>query len=352
MSKQSGSTDRPASGSSTPSGAHGLPAKPPQSQNSGFAFKPRNVSSNPSHRPVATQQSQPHPYQQNAQQMNTGAYQGYGDFNQSYAAQQPLQAGGYDQSQYYGQQSYPTGDYSSYGATGQYSSYDNPDAEYQAQMQQWQANYGNAGNDSKNANGQAKQTGNANALPLKYNRLDGSTPTPAASTPPAPIDSRKTVVRQGGGQKWEDSTLLEWGNHHRLFIGNLAGEVTDDSLLKAFSKYASVQKARVVRDKRTTKSKGFGFVSFSDADDYFQAAKDMNGKYIGSHPVLIRRAETEIKLSNKKSQQKSNNHNKGKGPGGAGGSSGLKKDAVLGPQSGQGVQKKSQKVESKYKVLG
>ncbi|OJD22100.1 hypothetical protein ACJ73_06555, partial [Blastomyces percursus] len=111
-----------------------------------------------------------------------------------------------------------------------------------------------------------------------------------------PTEPTKTVLRSGGGQSWTDSTLLEWDPaHFRLFAGNLAGEVTDDSLLKAFSKYPSVQKARVIRDKRTEKSKGYGFVSFSDGEDYFRAAREMQGKYIGSHPVLLRRAMTEIR---------------------------------------------------------
>ncbi|KAI5284133.1 hypothetical protein KEM52_003062, partial [Ascosphaera acerosa] len=109
-------------------------------------------------------------------------------------------------------------------------------------------------------------------------------------------DPDKTVVRSGGGQKWTDSTLLEWDPaHFRLFVGNLAGEVTDETLLKAFGKYASVSKARVIRDKRTEKSRGYGFVSFADGDDYFRAARDMQGKYIGSHPVLLKKAVTEIK---------------------------------------------------------
>jgi len=50
-----------------------------------------------------------------------------------------------------------------------------------------------------------------------------------------------------------------------------------------------------VRDKRTTKSKGYGFVAFADGDEYFRAAREMNGKYIGSHPVLLKRSNTEIK---------------------------------------------------------
>jgi RNA recognition motif-containing protein len=123
----------------------------------------------------------------------------------------------------------------------------------------------------------------------------------------------KTVQRSGGGTSWNDSSLLEWDPaHFRIFVGNLAGEVTDDSLLKAFSKYSSVQKARVIRDKRTTKSKGYGFVSFSDGDDYFQAAREMQGKYIGSHPVLLKRATTEVRPTTV--HDKKNKH-KGKGGG-------------------------------------
>jgi len=124
----------------------------------------------------------------------------------------------------------------------------------------------------------------------------------------------KTVQREGGGTKWQDSSLLEWDPaHFRIFVGNLAGEVTDESLLKAFSKFPSVQKAKVIRDKRTTKSKGYGFVSFGDGDDYFQAAREMQGKYIGSHPVLIKRSTTEVRPTTV--QHKGGRHNKGKGGG-------------------------------------
>ena len=150
---------------------------------------------------------------------------------------------------------------------------------------------------------------------------------------------QKTVIRSGGGQQWQDPSLLEWDpSHFRLFVGNLAGEVTDESLLKAFSKFASVQKARVVRDKRTTKSKGYGFVSFADGEEYFQAARDMQGKYIGSHPVLLRKSTTEIKATVPQDKKK--------GKGGKGGGGGMKGTI------GGGVQKKSNKPKGGLRVLG
>ncbi|KAK9234559.1 hypothetical protein V1525DRAFT_51341 [Lipomyces kononenkoae] len=127
-----------------------------------------------------------------------------------------------------------------------------------------------------------------------------ATPPPASTpttTTVGPDGKRVTVVRQGGGRQWEDSSLLEWDpTHFRLFVGNLGGDVSDDALQKAFANYPSVSKARVIRDKsQSGKSRGYGFVAFKDPEDYFRAFKEMNGKYIGSHPVLLRKAQTEIK---------------------------------------------------------
>lgn len=114
--------------------------------------------------------------------------------------------------------------------------------------------------------------------------------------PDRPAEKKLTVVRESGGQVWDDQTLLEWDpSHFRLFVGDLAGEVTDETLFKAFSKYPTLVKARVVRDKKTNKSRGYGFVSFSTPDDFLKSWKEMNGKYIGSHPIKLRKATTELK---------------------------------------------------------
>lgn len=47
---------------------------------------------------------------------------------------------------------------------------------------------------------------------------------------------------------------------------------------------------QIVRDKRTNKSKGFGFVSFLDSNDFAKALKEMNGKYIGNRPCKLRKS--------------------------------------------------------------
>ncbi|KAI4736181.1 hypothetical protein E4T50_13326 [Aureobasidium sp. EXF-12298] len=368
---QGPSTSQSNSARSTPQPPANLPARPPPSAVSQPArnvaafsgFKPRNVAAAPAAPApyAATNMSYP------AQYSAAPAAQSYypTTYAPAPAASQPYYAGAgasypgaaaaYPaQTQYTETPPQIKNPFAPPPAAGQGSLYGNSsyDPELEAQIQQWQSAYTNKDDPSKTAS-KGATVGNANNIPLGVNRAQPSTSTVSAG-PVAPIDTsgkQKTVLREGGGQKWEDPTLLEWGDHPRLFVGNLAGEVTDESLLKAFAKYPSVQKARVIRDKRTTKSKGFGFVSLANTDEFFQAAKEMQGKYIGSHPVLIKRAETEIKTVVKKDKDnRYNKNNKNKN----------NKDKVkedkgpLGANTGAGIQKKQTKASGggQFKLLG
>lgn len=76
----------------------------------------------------------------------------------------------------------------------------------------------------------------------------------------AKIDKTNAVPRAAAGQKWYDATLSEWPeNDFRIFVGDMGNEVNDDILTKAFTKYATFQKAKIVRDKHSNKSKGMLF---------------------------------------------------------------------------------------------
>uniref|UniRef100_A0A915I4F1 RNA-binding protein 42 n=1 Tax=Romanomermis culicivorax TaxID=13658 RepID=A0A915I4F1_ROMCU len=103
----------------------------------------------------------------------------------------------------------------------------------------------------------------------------------------------KRYVRTAGGEIWQDPTLLEWdprwmkneklnlkrwkfSDDYRVFCGDLGNEVSDELLAKAFRKYPSFQRAKVVRDKRTNKTKGYGFVSFKDPQDFIRALREMD----------------------------------------------------------------------------
>ena len=88
----------------------------------------------------------------------------------------------------------------------------------------------------------------------------------------------KKNLRVAGGTLWEDTTLQEWDpNDFRIFCGDLGNDVTEDVLTRAFNKYPSFQKAKVVRCTKTNKTKGYGFVSFKDPQDFSRAMRDMNG---------------------------------------------------------------------------
>jgi hypothetical protein len=222
------------------------------------------------------------------------------------------------------------------------------DPEQEALMAQWQSQYAPADVQAmRDARGKAE---NPNIAPV--GQRPGAVPATAAAADSKTANPEKkvTVIRKGGGQVWEDNTLLEWDpTQFRIMVGNLAGEVTDDSLAKAFAQYG-VSKARVIRDKRTTKSKGFGFVSFTDGELGFKAAREMVGKYIGSHPVTIQRSKTDLKpVVNKdkhkgKGKNNKNNRNDKKEK--------KKEDDPLRAHTGAVIEKKPVKNAGGYKVIG
>ena len=78
---------------------------------------------------------------------------------------------------------------------------------------------------------------------------------------------------------------------HSIFVGDLAPEVSDFDLQETFSaRYPSVRNARVVTDPSTGRSKGFGFVRFSQEDERDKALTEMNGVRCGSRAMRISQA--------------------------------------------------------------
>ncbi|CAH1239649.1 RBM42 [Branchiostoma lanceolatum] len=120
---------------------------------------------------------------------------------------------------------------------------------------------------------------------------EGSTSGPDNQKKRKQKDKQKKYVRTAAGQLWEDSSLQEWEtDDFRIFCGDLGNEVNDDVLARAFNKYPSFLKAKVIRDKRTNKTKGYGFVSFKDPNDFVKAMREMNGKYVGNRPIKLRKS--------------------------------------------------------------
>mmetsp|Transcript_22195 Transcript_22195/g.43180 ORF Transcript_22195/g.43180 Transcript_22195/m.43180 type:complete len:284 (+) Transcript_22195:129-980(+) len=120
---------------------------------------------------------------------------------------------------------------------------------------------------------------------------------PIKAQPPATeeeqqSEKKRKIMRMAGDKIWKDDSMQEWPeDDYRLFCGNLGNEVDDSTLARTFNKYASFQKARVIRDQRTKKSKGYGFVSLADPADGARAIRELNGKYVGNRPIKLTKSE-------------------------------------------------------------
>ncbi|XXG52893.1 hypothetical protein AAC387_Pa03g1092 [Persea americana] len=78
------------------------------------------------------------------------------------------------------------------------------------------------------------------------------------------------------------------GPEHSIFVGDLAPDVTDYLLQETFrAQYPSVRGAKVVTDPNTGRSKGYGFVKFSDEMERNRAMTEMNGVYCSTRPMRI-----------------------------------------------------------------
>lgn len=80
---------------------------------------------------------------------------------------------------------------------------------------------------------------------------------------------------------------------YTIFVGDLAADVTDYLLQETFKPhYSSVKGAKVVTDRTTGRSKGYGFVRFGDETEQMRAMSEMNGALCSTRPMRIGPAAT------------------------------------------------------------
>ena len=73
----------------------------------------------------------------------------------------------------------------------------------------------------------------------------------------------------------------------KLYVGNLAFSITSESLKKAFEEFGEITEAIVLDDKFSGRSKGFGFVTFSDDEAGKKAIAAMNEKELEGRPLRV-----------------------------------------------------------------
>jgi RNA recognition motif-containing protein len=72
-----------------------------------------------------------------------------------------------------------------------------------------------------------------------------------------------------------------------LFVGSLAYATTDDALKAFFEQVGEVTSARVITDRDSGRSKGFGFVEMANEEDNQKAVDQLNGKELDGRPINV-----------------------------------------------------------------
>ncbi len=77
----------------------------------------------------------------------------------------------------------------------------------------------------------------------------------------------------------------------KLFVGGLSWDTTEASLRKAFEPHGEVREAKVITDRNTGRSRGFGFVTFVRDEDAKTAVSKMNGTSLDGRSITVNEAQ-------------------------------------------------------------
>ncbi len=75
-----------------------------------------------------------------------------------------------------------------------------------------------------------------------------------------------------------------------IYVGNLSYGMTDETLQEAFSAHGTVDQAKVIVDRVTGRSRGFGFVEMADEDEGRAAIETMNGTEMDGRALVVNEA--------------------------------------------------------------
>ena len=75
-----------------------------------------------------------------------------------------------------------------------------------------------------------------------------------------------------------------------IYVGNLPFETTEDNLHVTFAEYGEVTSARVITDRMTGRSRGFGFVEMANNNEAEAAIRALNGKDMGGRTLTVNEA--------------------------------------------------------------
>ncbi len=76
----------------------------------------------------------------------------------------------------------------------------------------------------------------------------------------------------------------------KLFVGGVSWGTTDDGLREAFERFGEVTEAKIITDRETGRSRGFGFVTFTQDEDAENAVKEMDGSTLDGRDIKVNEA--------------------------------------------------------------
>ena len=76
-----------------------------------------------------------------------------------------------------------------------------------------------------------------------------------------------------------------------IYVGNLHYEINEDELKGFFEEYGEVTSARVITDKYSGRSKGFGFVDMPNTDEANRAVEELNGAEVKGRPMKVNESQ-------------------------------------------------------------
>ncbi|CAN0909129.1 Glycine-rich RNA-binding protein, partial [Linum grandiflorum] len=79
---------------------------------------------------------------------------------------------------------------------------------------------------------------------------------------------------------------------YRCFVGGLAWATTDEALHEAFSTFGDVVESKVINDRETGRSRGFGFVTFNNEKSMKDAIEGMNGQNLDGRNITVNEAQS------------------------------------------------------------
>jgi RNA recognition motif-containing protein len=77
----------------------------------------------------------------------------------------------------------------------------------------------------------------------------------------------------------------------KLFVANFPYSTGEESLRELFGRYGEVEEIKIIYDRETGRSRGFGFVMMETEAECVQAAEALNGSDLGGRPIAVRVAE-------------------------------------------------------------